>query len=175
MSIVSTPLSAKAIIVERETSKRLYWFWPIAAITLAFASFIVFQQHPLVLFACAVLGFIPLAGMVWLELNGHYQEAQTLLSWHGGRLFLFEKGKHIRTLRSNQIKHIEVLQGRNTIVVQIHLAGELIEQKLTRLGRGQRLQIQRIVRCLQAELAYKQAFADMPDKLASIEREIDQP
>lgn len=173
MNVFYTPLASKAIIVERETSMRFFWFWPLAAIIFVCAGFLLLHQHPLVMLACVVLAFIPLCGLVWLELRGRVQEPQTLMSWHGGRLFLFEKGRHVRTLRSNQIQHIEITQGRKSIIVQIHIPGELIEQKLTGLGRGQRLQIQRIVRCLQAEITYKNAFDETPEELAALEREIE--
>lgn len=172
MSVFSTPIASKAIIVERENGQRLFWFWPLAALMLACGTYILLEPHPLALMISMALGLLPLGAMVWLEVGGS-QQSQALMSWHGGRLFLFEKGRHVRTLRASSIQHIEVVSGRRSILVQIHMPTELIEQKLTHIGRGQRLQIQRIVRCLQAELTYKNTLEDTPEELNAIAQEIE--
>ena len=167
-----TPLASKAIIVERETGMRLFWFWPLAALMLVISSSVLFRDQPVVTLTVLFFALIPLCGLLWLELRGRQLDPHTLLSWHGGRLFLFEKGRHVRTLRSNQIQHIDLTQGRTSAHLLIHTKSELIDQKLAHLGRGQRLQIQRIVRCLQAELAYKNAFQELPEELEKIANEI---
>lgn len=168
-----TPIATKAIIVEGESNSRLFWFWPLASLSLTLAAYGMFQKHPLVMLAMLLFFIVPICGLVWMELGHHRKVPQTLLSWHGGRLFLFEKGRHIRTLRSHEIQRIEVTPGRRSACLTIHTKNELFDQKLTSLGRGQKLQIQRIVRCLQAELAYKNAF-DLPEDLKAIERDIRQ-
>lgn len=167
-----TPIASKAIIVERETGMRLFWFWPLAALVFSFFAYIYWKGHPAVMLMMSLFAIIPLSGLMWMELKSKSKEPQTLLSWHGGRLYLFDKGKHVRTLHAKHIQHIELSQGRTTCHLVVHTNGEIIHQKLVKLGRGSRLQIQRIVRCLQAELAYKNSFDDLPEDLATIAREI---
>ena len=43
-----TTLASKAIIVERETGMRLFWFWPLAALMLIISTSVLFRDQPIV-------------------------------------------------------------------------------------------------------------------------------
>jgi|GEM_PF-1355109 len=165
-------IETKAIIVERGNGAALYWFWPLAASIILITGYFLFDTGPLATMAMAFFALCPLATLLWLELNGRFRDAVPLLTWHGGRLFLFEKGRHIKTLHSQQIKHIEMAYGRNYVQLLIHATYAVIDQKIQGVNRGQRLQIQRIVRCLQADLAFKAVYDTLPEDLVTLEQEI---
>jgi len=159
-------------MVEADTSHRLIWFWPIAS-GLSFAvGFVLFQEQQTALLASFLLGLIPLGIWCWLEFHADLRPSKPILTWHRNRLYLYDKGKLAHKIYSGEIEHIQLAQGFGHCVLIIHRHDQVIRQNFLKLGRSQKLQIQRIVRLLDAEITYRDQYDALPAELESIRAEI---
>ena len=165
-------LSQQAIIVEHYSSDRLIWLWPIASGLLFGVGYFLFQGAATAFVIGLLFAMVPLAIWTWIEFNGESDQQAPLLTWHKNRLYLYSKGQLTHKIYSDHIEHIELVHGIGYSYLIIHSNERIIRQKFIQLTRGQKLQIQRVVRMLEAEINYKKHAFALNDELEEIRKGI---
>ena len=168
-----TPLSACAIVIEKDARHRLIWFWPMAAAIIFCVSYFLFQGVYGQLLYASLLSSLPLAAWSYQELYTDFGKSEPLVTWHRNALYLYSKGKLIHQIAYEHLEHVEVVSGHHQLMFIAHTQKKVIHHRLDRVNRGQMLQIQRLARRLAAELKHRQSANDLPDELEKIRADVE--
>jgi len=150
--ILTKRINHSAILIEQHQRgwQSTAWIWFTCCASIL--ALVLFSDRPELAQIAAGAALLAATGWMVTELFAA-GKVLPVLSWHGDRLYLYDRGRVVQTILSQHIQHLDMIQGRDQVCLTIQTQQQWHEQRLRRLGRIQRLQVQRLVRMLQAKLA----------------------